>query len=68
MAAAGLFEAPLLVPLEALLPPLFDPLFDPLDDAPALLFAPGKMALKLVVASETNSPKIDCGCPCWKSS
>jgi hypothetical protein len=54
-----LFEAP----LPELLEPLLLPLFDPLDP----LFAPGKIALKLVVASETISPKIDCGCPCWKS-
>ena len=53
---ALLFEAAL---VELVLAPLFDPL--------AAVFAPGKMALKLVVASETNSPKIDCGCPCWKS-
>src|ERR1039457_7114396 len=58
-AAALLFEPELLEPL---LLPLFDPL-DPL----AALFAPGKMALKLVVASESISPKNDCGCPCWKS-
>jgi hypothetical protein len=61
-AAALLFEAALLELLE----PLLLPLFDPPDPLPPL-FAPGKIALKLVVASETISPKIDCGCPCWKS-
>jgi hypothetical protein len=64
-AAGLLFEAALaelLEPLEPLLLLLFDPL-DPLDP----LFGPGKIALKVVVAIETNSPKTDCGCPCWKS-
>src|ERR1035437_10519626 len=57
--AAGLFEAARPELLEPPLAPLFDP--------PAPLLAPGKIALKLVVASESISPNIDCGCPCWKS-